>query len=205
MDRIETCWRCGTLTTVIDNRCRRCNLDMTPEDEDIIDPMANFIKMPKHLTAENGAKSLLCGEFSETIEVNIEIDDPDSDGIDTVLQEVTISWTNIKKIYSKAVEYLGISIDKSSDADEPITQNWVFANFPSEGVQYSSRKRQDAPYLVWVNRMEHFKLYDNPVPHLKTRGDVRNLMHAMGFKGSLNQKPNRCHACGESLKPYYDR
>ena len=25
---IENCWRCGTLTTVVDGRCSKCNLDM---------------------------------------------------------------------------------------------------------------------------------------------------------------------------------
>ena len=28
---IESCWRCGTLTTVVDGRCRRCNLDLSEE------------------------------------------------------------------------------------------------------------------------------------------------------------------------------
>ena len=28
MSEIKNCWRCGTLTTVVDGRCRKCNLDI---------------------------------------------------------------------------------------------------------------------------------------------------------------------------------
>ena len=28
---IESCWRCGTLTTVVDGRCVKCNLDLSEE------------------------------------------------------------------------------------------------------------------------------------------------------------------------------
>ena len=75
--------------------------------------------MPRALTAENGAKGLLMGEFYETIEFTC----PDCDGgeyhdLETdqcgtckdtgqVTQEVPVSWTTIKAIYAKAVEHLG--------------------------------------------------------------------------------------------------
>lgn len=71
--------------------------------------------MPRSLTAENGAKALLSGEF--TIEI------PDSHYCDcgeedceaceftedhdlTPTQQVLVPWTTIKEIYAKAVEHL---------------------------------------------------------------------------------------------------
>jgi len=70
------------------------------------------ILMPKELTAENGAKALLIGEFQETIELNCPECDDDGDpeceiceGSTQYLQPVPVSWTTIKAIYKKAVEY----------------------------------------------------------------------------------------------------
>lgn len=84
----------------------------------------NGVVMPKALTAENGAKAALIGDFRERI--TQECDEcagsgsaRDEDGIETgedcercggsgeVLVYVTISWDNIKAIYDKAVELYG--------------------------------------------------------------------------------------------------
>ncbi len=51
--------------------------------------------MPRNLTAENGAKDLLRGEFVECF-------DPDNSGNPYV---VPISWDTIKKIYDKIVSH----------------------------------------------------------------------------------------------------
>ena len=74
--------------------------------------------MPKALTAENGAKELLMGEFSEKIILIC----PDCEGFfydlptdqcgtcnntGTVTKEVDVSWTTIKAIYAMAVKHLG--------------------------------------------------------------------------------------------------
>jgi len=32
---IDSCWRCGTLTTVVNGRCIKCNLDLTKGGERI--------------------------------------------------------------------------------------------------------------------------------------------------------------------------
>ena len=71
--------------------------------------------MPRRLTAENGAKALLIGEF--TLEVTMdcpecsEMEEPSEgceicDGEGEYGQKHTISWDQIKFIYSKAVEGL---------------------------------------------------------------------------------------------------
>ncbi len=74
------------------------------------------LKMPRELTAENGAKALLIGEFHETIY----LDNPDYCGCDddmcecreydepeTIPQKIIIEWSTIKEIYKMAVEHLG--------------------------------------------------------------------------------------------------
>ena len=71
------------------------------------------VKLPKELTAENGAKGLLSGEFFEEIEIEC----PECHGVGddtcevcedmgTITQEVPVSWTTIKAIYKMVVENL---------------------------------------------------------------------------------------------------
>lgn len=81
---------------------------------------SDVVAMPRSLTAENGAKALLMGEFSEWVEVPCGMCDgdgytEDDDGNDIcpsctgnglVDRKVTVSWTTIKAIYAKAVEHL---------------------------------------------------------------------------------------------------
>lgn len=66
------------------------------------------------------------------------------------------------------------------DDDEPITPEWVFANFHSMGPQHSARHLSDLPQLEWLNRFERFVLYKDPQPQIKTRGDCRRLCAALG-------------------------
>lgn len=74
------------------------------------------ILMPVSLTAEGGHKSLLIGEFFETIEVqnpdycgcgkcDFCIDVQDEEAEPYMLQKVPISWSKIKEIYAKVVEF----------------------------------------------------------------------------------------------------
>lgn len=73
-----------------------------------------FCRMPKELTAENGAKALLTGEFFERREIECPecADDqyPDNckacDGTGYMTESTLISWDNIKKIYAMAVKHL---------------------------------------------------------------------------------------------------
>ncbi len=82
---------------------------------------SDVVTMPRSLTAENGAKALLMGEFCEWIEVTcgmcvgdgfVEDDEevdicPSCTGNGLVDRKVDVSWTTIKAIYAKAVEHLG--------------------------------------------------------------------------------------------------
>lgn len=73
--------------------------------------------MPRRLTAENGAKTLLLGEFTLKVTMDCpecsEMEEPSEgcgicDGEGEYGQKHTISWDQIKFIYSKAVEGLAI-------------------------------------------------------------------------------------------------
>lgn len=56
--------------------------------------------MPRSLTAENGGKALLNGEFNETYEAYDE-----TEGDYNV--DVPVQWTTIKDIYKKIVDHYG--------------------------------------------------------------------------------------------------
>lgn len=84
----------------------------------------------------------------------------------------------------------GTHCSPAPDDSDPITFDWVASNFPSMGPQYSARQHKQCPQLKWLNRFERFTLYDEPQPHLKTRGDVRRLVAALGCRIALNRPAN---------------
>jgi len=78
-----------------------------------------MITMPERLTAENGAKGLLSGDFSITIQVHnpdycgcgdkegdCDFCDEFPDASPTLPQEIPVPWTVIKAIYAKAADNL---------------------------------------------------------------------------------------------------
>lgn len=78
---------------------------------------SDVVLMPRDLTAENGAKGLLIGEFSESLECHCYecdgtglqngFDCEVCDGDGRYLQPVVVGWTTIKDIYKMAVKHLG--------------------------------------------------------------------------------------------------
>ena len=72
----------------------------------------NKILMPAALTAENGAKALMMGEFKEHLNLpcvcDSDLDDCElCNGTGEIDQKVPVSWTTIKEIYAMAVKHLG--------------------------------------------------------------------------------------------------
>ena len=67
------------------------------------------VLMPKSLTAENGAKAALMGEFYEIIQMDCPECKGDGcdecGGVGSFEQPVNISWSTIKEIYASAVEF----------------------------------------------------------------------------------------------------
>lgn len=69
-----------------------------------------YVLVPKKLTAENGAKSVLSGEFSETKFINCpecfgDDDCETCDGNGRIEITVPVTWTTIKAIWAKGVEH----------------------------------------------------------------------------------------------------
>ena len=91
-----------------------------------------FVLMPERLTAENGAKGALSGEFKESATVTCHEcggsgDDAESDndaecpeckGDGTIDQDVPVTWESIKRIYRKAVEICAAA-PAQQDGQEP--------------------------------------------------------------------------------------
>lgn len=79
-----------------------------------IESFGGKVPMPRELTAENGAKAALMGEFH----IDVEVENPDycgcgecdyclevgKDEPETVIDKHPVSWTTIKDIYKLAVE-----------------------------------------------------------------------------------------------------
>lgn len=62
------------------------------------------VVMPRSLTAENGAKALLMGEFFEEHECSYYNGDGE---LVEYTEKVPVSWATIKEIYAKIVEHYG--------------------------------------------------------------------------------------------------
>lgn len=62
------------------------------------------VVMPRSLTAENGAKELLMGEFFEEHECSYYNGDGE---LIEYTEKVPVSWTTIKEIYAKIVSHYG--------------------------------------------------------------------------------------------------
>ena len=69
-----------------------------------------YVMVPMRLTAENGAKGALSGEFSETKFINCpecfgDDECETCDGSGRIEISVPVSWTTIKEIWTKGVEH----------------------------------------------------------------------------------------------------
>lgn len=92
---------CGCVTTEAFYHWMRGNSPAIPE---------GYVMVPMRLTAENGAKGVLSGEFSETQFVNCpecfgDDECETCDGSGRIEIKVPVSWTTIKEIWIKGVEY----------------------------------------------------------------------------------------------------
>ncbi|HAL7348213.1 TPA: ead/Ea22-like family protein [Escherichia coli] len=72
-----------------------------------------WVIVPKKLTAENGAKGVLSGEFSETTFISCpecfgDDDCETCDGSGRIEIKVPVSWTTIKTIWDKGCEHFSI-------------------------------------------------------------------------------------------------
>ncbi|EGF6120181.1 hypothetical protein ICC43_001735 [Salmonella enterica] len=103
----EHAWNHGVLVVMAKyESCRAAMLQVgnSPVTQD------GYVLVPKKLTAENGAKSVLSGEFSETKFINCpecfgDDDCETCDGSGRIEITVPVTWTTIKAIWDKGVEH----------------------------------------------------------------------------------------------------
>ncbi|HCB1818976.1 TPA: hypothetical protein MYQ23_003395 [Citrobacter freundii] len=91
------------------HRLNACRAAMLQAGNSPVTP-DGYVLVPKKLTAENGAKSVLSGEFSETKFINCpecfgDDECETCDGSGRIEITVPVSWTNIKAIWAKGVEH----------------------------------------------------------------------------------------------------
>ncbi|EOU0048082.1 hypothetical protein ACKVFR_001681 [Escherichia coli] len=92
----------GDMVEIVEIAMRKTgNSPVTPD---------GWVMVPKRLTAENGAKGALSGEFSETTFIScLECfgdDDCDTcDGSGRIEIKVPVTWSTIKSIWDKGIEY----------------------------------------------------------------------------------------------------
>lgn len=92
----------------IEDACRAAMLHGADGNSPVIPD--GWVLVPMKLTAENGAKGALLGEFSETKFINCPEcfgdDECDTcDGSGRIETKVQVSWTNIKAIWTKGIEH----------------------------------------------------------------------------------------------------
>lgn len=110
---------------------------------------AGYVLMPAELTAENGAKGALLGEFAERIWVTCpECEGEDSDCCDVcdasgeVPQQVPVKWDTIKAIYRKAVQAFAISPDtQQAEQDRRDAARYRWLRNPDTNVALVLDKR----------------------------------------------------------------
>lgn len=123
----------------------RAQLDAPAVDrpEPAVVPVGYCI-MPKMLTAENGAKALLLGEFKVEVTQECsdcaELDEPNEhceicDGEGEYDQRHTIPWDQIKFIYSKAVEGLCLRSTPPADLQDNSVDQPAPASVVPEGLK----------------------------------------------------------------------
>ena len=87
-----------------------------------------YVMVPMRLTAENGAKGSLSGEFSETKFVNCpecfgDDECETCDGSGRIEITVPITWTTIKEIWAKGVEHFAAAPQEVQVVSEKIEQS----------------------------------------------------------------------------------
>lgn len=132
-------WRCDLVRAVAEllqlrayrdhHQAKAARPSAAPEQGE---PIArDYVLMPKRLTAENGAKGALSGEFKEVINVTChecdgsgEDDEYDAacaecNGTGAIEQNVAVTWDTIKDIYKRAIVLLAAPSEPQQAGD-----NW---------------------------------------------------------------------------------
>ncbi|HHG0532567.1 TPA: DUF551 domain-containing protein [Klebsiella pneumoniae] len=127
------------MVEIMERLLSACNPPVIPD---------GYVMVPMRLTAENGAKGALSGEFSETKFVNCpecfgDEECETCDGSGKIEITVPVTWTTIKEIWAKGVEHFAAA--PQSPGSEPAT-------VPGKWIPVSERLPEaEGHYLVWAN------------------------------------------------------
>ena len=105
----------------VDRHCTLHNVLFTESEwRNLMGEPEGFVLVPRELTAENGAKAALMGEFSQNFPMYCWECHNDFSGDELcqaclntgeVMHQVNISWTVIKEIWKKAIQVVGKTND----------------------------------------------------------------------------------------------
>lgn len=89
-----------------------------------------YVMVPMRLTAENGAKGALSGEFSETKFVNCpecfgDEECETCDGSGRIEITVPVTWTTIKEIWAKGVEHFAAAPQSPGSEPATVPGKWI--------------------------------------------------------------------------------
>ncbi|EOZ7444208.1 DUF551 domain-containing protein [Klebsiella pneumoniae] len=89
-----------------------------------------YVMVPMRLTAENGAKGALSGEFSETKFVNCpecfgDDECETCDGSGRIEITVPVTWTTIKEIWAKGVEHFAAAPQSPGSDPATVPGKWI--------------------------------------------------------------------------------
>ncbi|HDG8046387.1 TPA: DUF551 domain-containing protein [Klebsiella pneumoniae] len=89
-----------------------------------------YVMVPMRLTAENGAKGALSGEFSETKFVNCpecfgDDECETCDGSGRIEITVPVTWTTIKEIWAKGVEHFAAAPQSPGSEPATVPGTWI--------------------------------------------------------------------------------
>ncbi|EFC6792783.1 DUF550 domain-containing protein [Escherichia coli] len=90
----------------------------------------SYVMVPMRLTAENGAKGALSGEFSETKLVNCpecfgDDECETCDGSGRIEITVPVTWTTIKEIWAKGVEHFAAAPQSPGSEPATVPGKWI--------------------------------------------------------------------------------
>lgn len=125
IEGIHNCERCGDEGWVVGEMgIIRCACGQAGNSPVIPN---GYVMVPMRLTAENGAKGALSGEFSETKFVNCpecfgDDECETCDGSGRIEITVPVTWTTIKEIWAKGVEHFAAALQEVQVVSEKIEQ-----------------------------------------------------------------------------------
>lgn len=160
----------------------------------------DYVLMPRKLTAENGAKGALMGEFKETYMVEChecegsgedehDYPCPECKGDGEVQAAISVGWDTIKDIYARAVELLAAPLATPADAgaDKQTAQQQKECAPPFAAPASQHEAIVGAVARGWCAPANENKIMDEELAYAIV-AEVEKLLSS-GFREGRNTKP----------------